>query len=78
MDKILELAVAMTDERIKKEDKEFQKLVKNYEKCLSDFESYLKTLKNDNSKFNRIGTYLKGISFKMNLLIDKLEEKDGE
>lgn len=77
MDKLLQLAVEMTDERIKKEDKEFQKLVKNYEKSLSDFELYLEKIHNK-EKLKTISAHLMGISFKMNLLIDKYEEKEGE
>ena len=78
MDKLLKLGIKMTDERLKKEDIKFQKLVKNYENCLSDFESYLKSVKNDPQKFRTIRCHLMGISFKMNLLIDKYEGKEGE
>lgn len=78
MDKLLELTVAMTDERVRKEDNKFQELVKNYENCLNDFESYLKKCENDTQRFRTIMAYLMGISFKMNLLIDKYEEKEGK
>lgn len=78
MKDLLELTIALTDARVRKEDKEFQKLVKNYENCLSDFESYLKSVKNDPQKFTTIRSHLMGISFKMNLLIKKYEGKEGE
>ena len=71
MDNIMRLTTELTDERVKKEDIKFQELVKNYENCLNDFESYLKSVKNDTRKFERIITQLMGISFKMNLLIKK-------
>ena len=78
MDNRMRLAIELTDERVKKEDIKFQELVKNYENCLNDFESYLKSVKKDTRKFERIITQLVGISFKMNLLIKKYEEKEGE
>ena len=78
MNKLLELGIAMTDERIKTEDEAFQNLVKNYENCLRDFENYLESVKNDKSKYKTIRAHLMGISFKMNLLIEKSEEKEGE
>ena len=78
MDNLLKLSVEMTDESLKKEDIKFQELVKNYENCLNDFESYLKSVENDTQKFKTILVHLMGISFKMNLLIEKYQKKEGE
>ena len=72
------MAVEMNDELIKREDIKFQELAKNYENCLNDFESYIESVKNDTQKFRDINHYLMGLSFKMNLLIDKYYGKEGE
>lgn len=75
---LLKIGVKMTDELIKEEDIKFQELTKNYENCLNDFESYIESVKNDTQKFRDAHHYLIGLSFKMNLLIDKYYGKEGE
>lgn len=82
---LLKLGQKITKEKIKKEDTEFINIVEKYESVLQEFDAYLSRYINDREKLYTLNTHLIGLSFALNIIIEKYQDyleksllKEGE